>query len=106
MSSKRNGDAPPGVRIGRLNTVAGVRREICRLYREARTGSVLVADASKLANILYIAGRLLQGQELEERVRKLEQTARPLSLLTGEGMSLRPGCSSSRTANVPSPSRA
>jgi hypothetical protein len=77
LKTKAKSNDPPGVRIGRLNTVAGVRREICRLYREARTGAVAIADASKLANILYIAGRLLEGQELEERVRKLEQTARP-----------------------------
>lgn len=80
MPSQQIAVAPPGgvgakkLYIGRLNTVGGVRREICRLYREARAGSVAVSDASKLANILYIAGRLLEGQELEQRVHKLEQT--------------------------------
>jgi len=59
--------------IGRLDSVAGVRREICRLYRDARQGALDVADASKLANILYIAGRLLERQELEARVQKLEE---------------------------------
>ena len=76
MAEPQNAGTPRGGKkryIGRLNTVAGVRREICRLYRDAREGVLQVGDASKLANILYIAGRLLEGQELEERVRKLEE---------------------------------
>lgn len=62
--------APPFV--GRLNTVSGIRREICRLYREARTGKLAAADASRLGNLLFLAGRLVQGQELEARVAALE----------------------------------
>jgi hypothetical protein len=61
--------------IGRLDSVGGVRREICRLYKEARRGTLGTTEASKLANILFIAGRLLEGQELEERIRKLEAAA-------------------------------
>ena len=61
------------MRIGRLNTVSSVRREICRLYREARTGGLPVGDASRLANILAIAARLIESQEIEERVQRLEQ---------------------------------
>jgi hypothetical protein len=32
-----------------------------------------VASASRLANILAIAGRMLEGQELDDRVARLEQ---------------------------------
>jgi hypothetical protein len=63
----------PGGFTYRLNTVAGVRREICRLYREARTGGIAVADASRLGNLLFLAARLLEGQELDARVRALEE---------------------------------
>lgn len=64
--------APPSPGVYRLNTVGGVRREICRLYREARSGGVAVADASRLGNLLFLAARLLEGAELEARVQALE----------------------------------
>lgn len=76
MLCKQNTAPPPGAKkryIGRLDSVGGVRREICRLYRDARRGDLNVADASRMANILALAGRLLEGQELEERVKKLEE---------------------------------
>jgi hypothetical protein len=74
---ERDSDEPdtpsPRVKyIGRLNTVEGIRREICRLYCESRRGELDVGAASKLANILFIAGRLLEGAELEARLRTLE----------------------------------
>lgn len=59
-----------------LNSVSGIRRELGRLYREARTGEVPVSDASKLGNLLYLIGRLLAGEELEARVRRLEDQER------------------------------
>jgi hypothetical protein len=56
-----------------LDTVGAVRREICRLYKLARLGDVSVGDASKLGNLLFLAARLIEGQELEERVEALER---------------------------------
>jgi hypothetical protein len=56
-----------------LNTVAAVRRELGRLYRQARARELPVSDASKLGNLLYLIGRLIGGEELEARIRRLEE---------------------------------
>ena len=45
---------------------------MARLYRSAKVGAVPVGDASKLANILALLGRLIEGADLEERIRRLE----------------------------------
>jgi hypothetical protein len=52
-----------------------VRRELARLYREARASGMDVGDASKLANILQILGRMIEGAELERRLGELERRA-------------------------------
>ena len=67
----------PKPRCGRLNTVGRVRRELVRLYKEARAGTLDVNDASRLANILFLAARLLEGAELEARIAKLEADRDP-----------------------------
>lgn len=59
----------------RLDSLAGVRRELARLYKEARAGELEVGDASKLANILQILGRMIEGTELERRIAELEEHA-------------------------------
>lgn len=51
----------------RLDSLAGVRRELARLYREARAGGLGVGDASRLANILQVLGRMIEGAEPERR---------------------------------------
>jgi hypothetical protein len=53
--------------------VVGVRRELGRLYRQARAGELTTSDASKLGNLLYLIGRLIGGEELETRVQQLER---------------------------------
>ncbi|HEX8373586.1 MAG TPA: hypothetical protein VF606_00215 [Geminicoccaceae bacterium] len=55
--------------------MAGVRRELARLYREARAGELDVAAASRLANVLQILGRMIEGSEIEARVEALEREA-------------------------------
>ena len=62
-----------GPYIGKLDTVGRVRREVVRLYRLARRGEMDVVDASKLANVLLIAVRMLEGQEVEARLAALER---------------------------------
>ena len=64
-------DPPP--RRARLDTMARVRRELARVYREARAGALDVADASKLANILQIMGRMIETSEVEARLDVLER---------------------------------
>jgi hypothetical protein len=71
---------PPGkngsvVRVGKLNTLGDVRRELGRLYRAARRTSGPELDAvtaSKLAYLLNSVGRSLEAYELEKRIAALE----------------------------------
>lgn len=65
--------APPRVRM-KLTSAEDVRRELARLYREARADRVPVADASRLANILQILGRAIETSDLEQRLAALEVT--------------------------------
>jgi Trm5-related predicted tRNA methylase len=65
------GADPPPARA-KLDTVIRVRRELAKVYREARAGTLDVADASKLANILQIMGRMIETSEIEARLTVLE----------------------------------
>jgi hypothetical protein len=49
-----------------------VQSQLARLYREARSGSIRVEDASRLANILAILGRMIGDSDLEARIATLE----------------------------------
>ena len=59
----------------RLDSAARVRRELARLYGEARSGALAVGDASKLANVLQILGRMIETGDLEARLEELERRA-------------------------------
>lgn len=61
----------PRLRL-KLKTIDDVAAELARLYRQAKAGQVAVADASKLANILALLGRVLEGSQLESRLDALE----------------------------------
>ncbi len=68
--------ATPALRIGRLDTAAGVRRELGRLYRVARRnagGKVTAQDAARLSMILQNITRSLEVEELERRLRAVEE---------------------------------
>lgn len=56
----------------RLETVQDARKEMSKLYREARAGKIDVQDASRLANILMLIGRMIEGSDLEQRLEALE----------------------------------
>lgn len=58
-----------------LATMADVRRELARLYRETRAGRVEVSDGSRMANMLQILAKVIEGSELEKRVQALEDAA-------------------------------
>ena len=49
-----------------------VRRELARLYGEARHGQLDALEASRLGNLLAIIGRLIEGSDLEQRIAELE----------------------------------
>lgn len=65
---------PPPVRRYRakLDNVGNVSRELARIYREARSGTLPVDHASKYANVLSIIARILETSDLEARLSKLE----------------------------------
>lgn len=68
-----SGEATPPSRLRlKLSTAEDCRRELARLYREARVSQIDVADASRLANILQIMSRLIETSDLEARVMELE----------------------------------
>ncbi len=60
------------IRIGRLNTVGGVVTELGRVYREARRGSLDLADATRLAYILREIRCALEAGDIERRIEALE----------------------------------
>jgi len=59
----------------KLQSVNDVQSQLARLYREARSGSIRVEDASRLANILAILGRMIGDSDLEARIAALETGA-------------------------------
>ncbi len=65
----------PIPRTGRLDTLPRVRRELVRLYTDARQGRLDPRDASRLASVLAIVGRMIEGGELEARLAELETLA-------------------------------
>jgi hypothetical protein len=67
--------SPPRVRT-RLRTIDDVRAELARLYREGKAGKRDVSHVSKLANVLFILGRMIEGADYEERLRELEDQLR------------------------------
>ena len=60
----------------RLDNMQRVRRELTRIYLEARDGERDVSDASKLGNMLSLLGRLIEGGDLERRLEALEKITR------------------------------
>jgi hypothetical protein len=56
----------------KLQTIGDVQSQLARLYREARSGTIKVEDASRLANILAILGRMIGDSDLEDRIAALE----------------------------------
>jgi hypothetical protein len=67
--------SPPSLRVGPLETVADVKREAGRLYRAARRGEVAPGDASRLASVLALIMRVIEGAEIEARLTALEARA-------------------------------
>lgn len=64
--------APPRLRLP-LKTMDDVKAELARLYRDGKAGKRDIADVSKLANVLSILGRLIEGVDLAARLEALEE---------------------------------
>jgi hypothetical protein len=65
----------PRLRL-RLNSIDDVKKELARLYREGKAGKRDVGNVSRLANVLAIMGRLIEGGEAEARIAALEKAQR------------------------------
>lgn len=65
----------PRLRL-RLNSIDDVKKEMARLYREGKTGRRDVGNVSRLANVLALMGRLIEGSQLEARMDALERAQR------------------------------
>ena len=63
---------PRGPYVGRLDSLPRVRRELAKLYREARQGRLDIGDATRLAYVLQVIAKILEGSELERRLELLE----------------------------------
>ena len=59
----------------RLNLTGAndVRRELAKLYRDARAGRVQTADATRLAYILDMLRRAIETSDLENRITIMEK---------------------------------
>ena len=61
---------PPKIK---LNSVGDVRREMATIYREARSGVIDVSDAGRLAYVLTGIGKLIEVEQVEQRLIDLER---------------------------------
>ena len=66
-------DRPSPRRIN-LDSLENVRREVARLYREARSGMLPLTDATRLAFLLQVLAKLHEVTTLEKRIAALEAT--------------------------------
>jgi hypothetical protein len=60
-------------RVGPLQNLGQVLRELGRLYRAARRGDIETSDASKLASVLSIMRQCLEASDVEQRMALLEK---------------------------------
>lgn len=56
----------------KLDTLADVKAEMSKVYREARSGLVEVSDSTKLIWCLQAVGKVIEGSDLEKRIEALE----------------------------------
>lgn len=67
--------APPPPTVGRLHSLRGVRRELAKIYVDARQGALLPSSAAKLAYILTCLTKVLEVEILERRLDAIERHA-------------------------------
>jgi len=56
----------------KLDTLSDIKREMAKVYREARSGAVDVQNATKLTWMLQAVGKVIEGSDLEKRIEILE----------------------------------
>lgn len=70
---------PPSIRVGRLNTLSKVRRELARLYADLRNDRVTSRVAGSGAYILTAITKTLEAEIIEQRIVALEERAAGLT---------------------------
>ena len=60
----------------KLATIEDCRREMARVYRDARTAQMDSQDASRLVYMLSQIGKLIELGQIEQRLTQLEQRSR------------------------------
>ena len=58
-----------------LDTAQDVKKELSKLYREARSGLVATGDATKLGWLLGEIRKTIETSDIEQRIEQLEQQA-------------------------------
>jgi len=56
----------------RLSSVRECRRELAKLYAEARHGEIDISDATRLTYLLTSLANMIRDSELEQRIEVLE----------------------------------
>lgn len=69
----------PPIRVGRLNTLSKVRRELARLYADLRNDRVTSRVAGSGAYILTAITKTLEAEIIEHRIAALEERAAGLT---------------------------
>ena len=57
----------------RLGSIREVRRELQKVYEEAKNGRISTQDGSRLVFMLQALAGMIRDSDLEERIKKLEQ---------------------------------
>lgn len=65
----------PRVR-SRLTTIREIRREMAKVYLEARNGELRTDSATRFVYMLTQLSNLIRDSELEQRVQQLEEASR------------------------------
>jgi hypothetical protein len=60
------------LRIGKLDTLAGVRQELTRIYRASRRGELNTQDLTRFAFVLQAIARVIAQSDIEARMADLE----------------------------------
>lgn len=65
---------PPHTPKLNLHDAAAIRRELCALYRDARSGNIPTQDATRLGYLLDLIRKGFETAALQDRIELLERT--------------------------------
>ncbi|SCY13738.1 hypothetical protein [Nitrosospira sp. Nsp13] len=72
IDNKSGACTPTPLKI-KMNALEDVRREMARVYREARVGTIDTSEAGRLAYILSGIAKLIEATEIEKRLELMEK---------------------------------